>query len=182
MTHLTEHIWKILAGAVSTAFIGLLIFIIWPITADGIENMQQKTVLQQRIDRGTDWQETTGEINQERAQLKSFFTQVTSNSPSGEGMAHTLETLFKLADNAAVSIQKITPLKSIEEDFYKEVPIDILFTGSYHSMAYLLNDIEQLGYWIEPKQIQLYSNQSGRGALDAHLTLSVYQIRLPNEN
>lgn len=180
--NLSHQIWKILAVAICTGFLISVIFIVWPVASNGFDNIEKISQLQQRIDRGADWRETTGKIDQERAELKSFFSEVASETPGSQGMSYTLETLFELAENSAVSIEQITPLETIEEDFYNETPIEIRFTGSYHNTAHLLNNIEQLGYWIEPKQIQLRSEQTGQASLHADLRLSVYQMNLLNGN
>ena len=102
--NLKRHRWRLIAGGVSVVCVGLVLFIIWPIAATGIDNMQRTTALEHRIERGADWQETTDIIADERAQLASFFAQFASGTQSGKGMTFALETLFDLADEAAVSI------------------------------------------------------------------------------
>jgi len=180
--NLTRHKWTLFAGGLSIVFVGLLLFVIWPIAATGFDNMQRTSALEQRIDRGSDWQETTDIIAAERAQLASFFAQFASGTQNGKGMTHALETLFDLADKAAVSIQNISPRETIEDDFFGETPIDVTLTGSYHNIAHFINDIEQFGYWIEPQQVQLSSDGYQQRALNGQLTLSVFKMKLPSEN
>ncbi|CAN5489655.1 hypothetical protein BH23BAC3_BH23BAC3_22400 [soil metagenome] len=182
MENLTIHKWKVLAGAICVLVVGLLLFVLWPIASGGFHTFNQISELQSRIDRGSTWQETTTEIERERGEIESFFLQVASDTPTGEGMSQTLETLFRIAEETAASIQQIKPLDPLLRDTYRENPIEIRFTGSYHNAAHLVNKIEHLGYWIEPKSIQLHPEQTEQSNLEVILILSVYHMNLPADN
>lgn len=182
MENLQEYRWKLIAGGMVVLVMMLFLFIVWPLITGGIQNLKQADSLQSRIDRGANWEITTKKIEDERQEIESFFSRVASDTPGSRNMSNTLEKFFEIAGESAVSIQQISPSESIYQETYREIPIEIRFSGSYHNIAHMINKLEHLGYWLKPEYVRIRSGQDNFTVLDGEILVSVYHMNLPQTN
>lgn len=173
-----KYKWRAASLLIVFSTIGLGMGVIRPAIHQTVQMNSERKVLFERVAAALDWEDRLLQIEQEQAAIDAFFTDVRVEMPGEYVMSTLIERFFSIAEASNVTIRRLEPLDREETETYIRVPFQIRFSGSYHNMIKMLNELEKLGYWLNPEAITLRAEQTERSrSIEATVQIGIVQLK-----
>ncbi len=171
------HTWKYLGSISLLSFLAITIFLVLPFIVDTYEKHSVLSSQNQQIELMSNWQTELIDLNEKQRILDERLNSMVVNMLNDEDFSEVLEQVFDEARKANVTINRVQPLSGEVKGAYFEREIALDFTGSYHSVARFINQVEQGGLLIETKQLEIDSSAPNAGFLEGTTTLTITLLR-----
>ena len=125
----------LLVGGVAFLFFVYAYFLYWPRSAAIAEKETQRAQLQQERSRKAAMVANLDKTRQEVAQLDGDLKKAVAELPDTKEIPDLLSNISSLGRESGLEIIQFKQRPEQYEDFYAEVPVDILVRGSYHQVA-----------------------------------------------
>jgi type IV pilus assembly protein PilO len=133
-----------LVGAVFFLFGGYAYFIYWP-RADLInEKDDNLTMLQQDRDRKAALVANLPRAKQDVADLNAALKQAIAQLPDTKEIPELLSGISAMARQSGLEIQQFRQKPEVYQDFYAEVPVEVLVRGTYWQVEAFLQRVSDL--------------------------------------
>lgn len=134
----------LLVGTVFFLFGGYAYFIYWP-RADQIAEKEQQLVLrQQDRDKKAALVANLAQAKQEVADLNAALKQAIAQLPDTKEIPDLLSGISAVAREAGLEIQQFRQKPEVYQEFYAEVPVEVLVRGSYWQVQSFLQRVSDL--------------------------------------
>ncbi|RNC79851.1 MAG: hypothetical protein ED557_11985 [Balneola sp.] len=171
------HTWKYVGLASLLVFLALTIFLVLPFVVNTYEKHAVLSTQNQQIDLMGNWQTELVDLSEKQTILDERMNEMVVNMPEDDDFSVVLEQIFDKARSANITISRVQPLSGAIRGAYFEREIALDFSGSYHSIARFINQVEQGGLVIETKQLEIDLSDSNQGALEGTTTLTITLLR-----
>jgi len=125
----------VLVGGVSLLFFLYAYFFYWPRSAQIADLEAQKENLAHERDRKTALVANLEKARQEVAQLDGDLRKAAAELPTTKEIPDLLSNISSLARESGLEILQFKLRAEQYEDFYAEVPVDVLVRGTYHQVG-----------------------------------------------
>ncbi len=95
------------------------------------------------------------EVGQLEAQLKEALTQL----PNQREIPELLKNISKLGKESNLEFLRFRPSKERPKQFYAEVPLELVFLGSYHNTGVFFDRISKMSRIINVENFKMAPNQ-----------------------
>ncbi len=95
------------------------------------------------------------EVGQLEAQLKEALTQL----PNQREIPELLKNISKLGKESNLEFLRFRPSKERPKEFYAEVPLELVFLGSYHNTGMFFDRISKMPRIINVENFKMSPNQ-----------------------
>lgn len=174
---LNIHTWKYLGGFSLLSFLAITIFLILPFIVDTYEKHSVLSSQNQQINLMGNWQTELIDLDEKQSILDERLNTMVVNMLEDDDFSVVLEQIFDEARAANVTIGRVQPLNGANKGAYFEREIALDFSGSYHSIARFINNVEQGGLIIETSQLEIDLSDSNQGDLEGTTTLTITLLR-----
>ncbi len=110
-------------------------FLVWPKVKELKGLRTELTKLQGEIDEKTRIANNLPKLQAEYDQLNRELAQALTELPNSKEIPSLLTSITALGKNAGLDFLTFRPKGEAPKDFYAEVPVDIVVSGSYYSVA-----------------------------------------------
>ena len=110
-------------------------FLVWPKFQELTALKAELTGLQAQIDEKTRIANNLPKLQAEYEQLNRELAQALTELPNSKEIPTLLTSITTLGKNAGLDFLTFRPKGEVVKDFYAEVPVDIVVSGSYYSVA-----------------------------------------------
>ncbi len=110
-------------------------FLVWPKVKELKGLRTELTKLQGEIDEKTRIANNLPKLQAEYDQLNRELAQALTELPNSKEIPSLLTSITALGKNAGLDFLTFRPKVEAPKDFYAEVPVDIVVSGSYYSVA-----------------------------------------------
>jgi type IV pilus assembly protein PilO len=125
----------LLVGGVALLFFTYAYFLYWPRTAQIDEKEQRKADLTLDRDRKKTLVANLERTRKEVAQLEGDLRKAVAQLPDTKEIPDLLSSISSLGRESGLEILQFRQRPEKFEEFYAEVPVDILVRGTYHQVA-----------------------------------------------
>lgn len=124
---------------------GLFIYFLYLPKADEIEKTNRGiATLKQRLNRAKIRAKNLNKFEQEFALVDGQFQEALNLLPNEKEIPSLLRNITQLGSDAALEFQLFSPRKERPGDFYMEIPVALVVSGSYHSVAVFFDKVGQM--------------------------------------
>ncbi len=171
------HTWKYVGVFALLSFLAITIFLVLPFIVDTYEKHSVLSSQNQQIELMSNWQTELLDLNEKQEILDERLNSMVVNMLQEDDFSVVLEQIFEEAQTANVTISRVQPLNGAIKGTYFEREIALDFTGSYHSIARFINQVEQGGLLIETRNLEIDLSDSNFGMLEGTTTLTITLLR-----
>ena len=175
----------VLVGAVGATFIVLAVFLVWFFVWNDVRpELQQKEAQEQSL-RQEFQQKHARAVNlavykQQLKDLQRSFGALLRQLPGKTEVPNLLVDISQTALGAGLQQKLFQPEREQAQDFYAELPIKMVLTGSYHQFGEFVSGIAALPRIVTLHDIQIQPDKDNKGAGgydDLTLTLTAKTYR-----
>jgi type IV pilus assembly protein PilO len=145
----------------------------------------EQTKAREELARLTVFKNNIEEARKEYAQVKLNLEDALRQMPEEKEIPNLLRQVTLTAQESKTRIRYFAPKAILAADFYTEVPFEIKYTASYHSVGYFFDGIRKLERIVHVTSFSLESKaSSGKVILDGTCTAKAYVLpkQTPKEN
>ena len=147
-----------------------------------LENQEAKlSELQQKIQAGRAAQAQLPRFREEVRRLELELDQLLKILPARRNTQDMLRRIRALTEQGDFNLQRFTPGRERDRDFYSEWPITINLQGTYHNLAMLFDRVSRFSRIInvEGLKISASRNAGGRHSLSASFRAKTFIYKDP---
>lgn len=159
----TTHVysWKIISGFLFLLFIGMLVFGLLPFVVDVYEKQKVLSFQNEQIELMGNWKTQLSELEDKQKILEDRLSKMVVELVEEDEFSRIVEQLFSEARTSFVSIKRIQPGSGDINGEYQSREISVEVSGSYHSIARFVNRVEQNGFMIEVRNLDIEKRARG---------------------
>ena len=172
----------VLAGAVGATFVLLTLFLIWFFVWQDVRpELQQKEAQEQSL--RTEFQQKHARAvnlvvyKQQLKDLQRSFGALLRQLPGKTEVPNLLVDISQTALGAGLQQKLFEPESEQKQDFYAELPIKMVLTGSYHQFGEFVSGIAALPRIVTLHDIDIKPSNGNGGYDDLTLTLTAKTYR-----
>lgn len=168
------HSWKVASCFLVVVFIFALLSGLLPFVVDVYEKQKVLTSQNEQIELMGNWKTQLSELEEKQAVLENRLSQMVVELVEEDEFSKIVEGLFSEAKSSFVSIKRIQPGGNETNDEYQSKEVSLEVTGSYHSIARFINQVEQNGLMIEIRNLDIEKPDQGNtlyGTVNLEITM-----------
>lgn len=143
----------LLVGGVFLLFFGYAYFIYWP-RADLIAQQRQEIeILEKDLNRKKAMVANLDAARRELEDLQAALRRAVAQLPDTKEIPDLLSGISSVARESGLEIAQFRQRPEIFQEFYAEVPVEVLVSGSYFQVEEFLNQVSQLTRIVNVKDI-----------------------------
>lgn len=124
---------------------GLFIYFLYLPKADEIEKTNRTIAsLKQKLNRAKIRAKNLNKFEQEFALVDGQFQEALKLLPNEKEIPSLLRNITQLGSDSALEFQLFSPRKERPGDFYMEIPVALVVSGSYHNVAVFFDKVGQM--------------------------------------
>ena len=124
---------------------GATVFGIVPLYRDGAQNIADAASLRQKLSDLDGLSQTLSQVENERKQTAFRLQEAEARLPNSNAMDQFMQQLAKVAENAGLQVDGITPSKEIvDADGYKSLPVQISGIGTWDTCYQFLTGLRKM--------------------------------------
>ena len=162
---MTKNIQKnliILVVLIAGLGFGYFNYLIAPLNARYKENLSKLDQIESKL---ADTKKKALELPKLQADMKNLEMEVADLEkmlPKDKDVPSLIRIITKTAQKYQLSVSNITPGALVSQPNYNEIPFQMTMQGTYHSVAYFLDDIGQESRILSVKNINFVSNNPSK--------------------
>jgi Tfp pilus assembly protein PilO len=168
----SHHIWKFAASGLTILFIGIMGFVFLPYSAHVYEKYSVLDNQSDQIEMMGNWQDQLKNIQYKKGKLDQGIDQMVVEIISVNEFSTAIELLYEKAQNTYVSIARVQPANTINSRGYIKRTIEVDLTGSYHSIARFINNLERSQMLIDIMSLTVEKTNQSTATLEAKLLVT----------
>ncbi len=134
----------LLVGSVALLFFLYAYFLYWPRSAMITQQAQRKTDLALDRDRKAAMVANLERTRKEVAQLDGDLRKAVAQLPDTKEIPDLLSSISSLGRESGLEILRFRQLPEKFEEFYAEVPVDVVVRGTYHQVAAFFDKVGRM--------------------------------------
>lgn len=147
----------LLVGGVALLFFVYAYFLYWPRNAEIDEKEQRKTELTLDRDRKKTMVANLERTRKEVAQLDGDLRKAVAQLPDTKEIPDLLSNISSLGRESGLEIIQFRQRPEKFEEFYAEVPVDILVRGTYHQVAAFFDKVGRMARIVNVNNVNTKS-------------------------
>lgn len=172
----------LLVGGVAFLFFVYAYFLYWPRSAAIDEKEQHKTELTQDRDRKKSMVANLERTRKEVAQLDGDLRKAVAQLPDTKEIPDLLSSISSLGRESGLEILQFRQRPEKFEEFYAEVPVDILVRGTYHQVAAFFDKVGHMARIVNVTNVNTKSPAKIEGdAIDLDTSCVAVTFRFLDE-
>lgn len=168
----------VMTAVVST---GVLIVLVWwvllPRLSSAYRSFQDWQRQRERIQSAAEWESQLARLEDEKQRLQRRLDSLFVSLPEGDRMSVVLDVVQKHAERGGIELRQVRPRAKVTFDTYEELPLDVVLTGRYHSIARFVDRIEQSQYLMKVDEVALRSEDMLSDTLQVQIRLNLVTLR-----
>ena len=121
----------------------------------------RRAKLQTKIQEGRAAKQQLPRFREEVRKLELDLDQLLRILPARRNTPELLRRVRSLAEQGDFSLQRFTPGRFVERDFYSEWPISINLQGTYHNLALFFDEVGRFSRIINIEGLRIDANRRG---------------------
>lgn len=170
------HSWKAVSGFLVVIFLCGLLFGLLPFVVDVYEKQKVLSSQNEQIELMGNWRTQLSELEENQGVLENRLSQMVVELIEEDEFSKIVEQLFSEARSSFVSIKRIQPGGAEANGEYQSKEISLEVSGSYHSIARFVNQVEQNGLMIEIRNLDIEKPGQGN-TLNGTINLEITMLR-----
>lgn len=170
------HSWKVASVALAGLFLIALIFGLLPFVVDVYEKQTVLSSQNEQIELMGSWKTQLAELEEKQGILESRLSEMVVELVEEDEFSIIVEQLFSEARDSFVSIRRIQPGGNVADGEYQSKEVSLEVTGSYHSIARFVNQVEQNGLMIEIRSLDIEKSDQGN-TLNGTINIEITMLR-----
>jgi len=147
----------LLVGSVALVFFLYAYFLYWPRSTEIAEKEQQREELKKDRDRKAQLIANLDKTRKEVAQLEGDLKTAAAQLPTTKEIPDLLSNISSLGRESGLEVLQFKQRPEQFEDFYAEVPVDILVRGTYHQVAAFFDKVGHMARIVNVSNVGIKS-------------------------
>lgn len=116
-------------------------------------------------------------IKRERAELQEKYTKILDRLPEEKEIPRLLRQVATVAGRSGLEVVIFKQKNPLDQELYREIPVEISINGAYQSLWGFLNQLSQIPRIVNVGELhaKAVENPDGRNAITASLVATVFQ-------
>ncbi len=116
-------------------------------------------------------------IKRERAELQQKYSKILERLPEEKEIPRLLRQVATVAGRSGLEVSLFKQKDPVDQELYREIPVELSLTGVYQSLLGFLSQISQIPRIVNVGELHAKAVESpdGRSAITASLVATVFQ-------
>lgn len=139
-----------------------------------LQKTEELQKLKDEIQKGELLERKLPQLKQEIAELEHQLEELKAIIPPIPDHAQLLQKLTSLADRSRLSIRAYSPQSLQDREFYKEYPIQVDLTGTYHDLAMFFDRLRKQSRIFNISNLRVIAARQGRETIQSNFTATTF--------
>ena len=144
-----------------------------PFTANVYEKVTVLTTQKEQIRMMSNWQEQLADIQKKQDLIDQGIQQMMVDIASERELSKIIEQFYDASEKTYISLAKIQPTQATREGGYLIQGMEVEASGSYHSLARFVNQLERSGMLVEVQSMNLEQGEVNSSGVKARLLFDI---------
>lgn len=177
IVRLRRRQWLAIGVGGGLIVLGVVWWVLFPRGMSAYHSYQAWQEQQDRIQSARDWKVQLTKLEAETRRLRQQLDTLFISLPEGDRMSVVLKELQTHAEWTGIRLRSVQPRTKVSHEMYEEVPLDVAFAGSYHSIGRFIDRIERSKYLIKVEKLTLETEDLISDTIQARARFSLVTLR-----